>query len=185
MRQLNWPKENAHNKVLHLARKRARSHFIRPVCTALCVCDVTERDHLIMSKLYRFLLQALNSWLSVVMVITCCLVSFYFGQLKEDMNLFAASGAVMTVFGLFSMIRFTTIEKYLNKEAIIASSTGVTGPPLSTEELARIQRVNQEKARVRLKSELRSELKGILFTITGTLIWAYGAYIPGYAVFTN
>ena len=101
------------------------------------------------------------------------------------MNLFAASGAVMTVFGLFSMIQFTTIAKYLNQEAIIAASTGVTGPPLSAEESARLQRENQERARVRLKQELRSELKGISFTILGTLIWAYGAYVPVYELLSK
>ncbi len=90
----------------------------------------------------------------------------------------------MTVFGLFSMIRFTTIEKYLNQESIIAASTGVTGKPLSAQESIRIQKENQDRAKVRLKTELRSELKGILFTITGTLIWAYGAYIPVHKFFT-
>ena len=91
----------------------------------------------------------------------------------------------MTVFGLFSMIQFTTIAKYLNQEAIIAASTGVTGPPLSSEESARLRRDNQERARVRLKQELRSELKGILFTILGTFIWAYGAYVPVYELLSK
>ena len=131
-----------------------------------------------MNKIYRFLLSALNSWAAIVFILAYCLASFYFGQICKDMNLFAASGGVMTVFGLFSMIRFTTIEKYLNQEAIIAASTGVTGPPLTQEESARIQRESQERARVRLARELRSELKGISFTIAGTLIWAYGVYIP-------
>lgn len=131
-----------------------------------------------MNKLYSFLLQALNSRISLLFVGTYCVVSFCIGQAREDMNLFAASGAVVTVFGLFSMIRFTTIEKYLNHEAIIANSTGMTGPPVGPDEAERIRRENQERARVRLKKELRSELRGILLTITGTLIWAYGAYIP-------
>jgi len=131
-----------------------------------------------MKKVYRFLLSALNSWLSVLLVITFCALSFYIGQFKNDMNIFAASGAVMTVFGLFSMIRFTTIEKYLRQDAIVAESTGTTGPPLSAEDSARIQRENQDAARVRITQELRSELKGISLTIVGTLIWAYGAYIP-------
>ena len=43
MRQLNWPKENAHNKVQHLARKRAGPHFTRPVCMALgLIMEETE-----------------------------------------------------------------------------------------------------------------------------------------------
>ncbi|MEH6501668.1 MAG: hypothetical protein V7751_19975 [Pseudoalteromonas distincta] len=131
-----------------------------------------------MNKLYRFLLRALNSWVSIFFVLIYCVGSFFLGQLCRDMNLFAASGAVITVFGLFSMIRFTTIEKYLNQEAIVASSTGMTGPPVGKDEADRIRKENQERARVRLQKELRSELKGILFTVTGTIIWAYGAYIP-------
>lgn len=138
-----------------------------------------------MSNFYRFLLTALNSWVSVIFVLLFCSISFYIGQQNKDMNLFAASGAVMTVFGLFSMIQFTTIAKYLNQEAIIAASTGVTGPPLSAEDLALLKKENQEKARVRLKKELRSELKGISFTIFGTLIWAYGAYVPIYELLSK
>ena len=94
------------------------------------------------------------------------------------MNLFAASGGIMTVFGLFSMIQFTTIEKYLNQEAIVASSTGLTGPPVSEEEAVRIKKENQRCAKIKLKRELRSELRGILFTVVGTIIWAYGNYVP-------
>lgn len=52
-----------------------------------------------------------------------------------DMNLFAASGSILTILGLFQTIQFTTIERFLNKEAIIHSSTGVTGPPISQEEI--------------------------------------------------
>lgn len=84
----------------------------------------------------------------------------------------------MTVFGLLSMIRFTTMEKYLNQEAIIAASTGVTGPPLTAEESERISKENQKRAAIQIKKELRAEIKGIALTIVGTLIWAYGSYVP-------
>ncbi|WP_150467813.1 hypothetical protein [Francisella sp. SYW-9] len=94
------------------------------------------------------------------------------------MSLFSASGSIMTIFGLFSMIKFTTIEKFINQEQIVSSSTGVTGPPLSQEESIRLKEKNIKKARIRLKKELRTEVKGILFTVLGTLISAYGTYIP-------
>lgn len=138
-----------------------------------------------MKKLYRFLLRALNSWVSIVLVVVYCIASFYLGQRFNDINLFAASGAVVTVFGLFSMIRFTTIEKYLNQERIVAASTGVTGPPLSADDSKRLAKQNQEQARLRLQQELRSELKGISFTIVGTLIWAYGNYVPVFQWFSG
>jgi hypothetical protein len=76
------------------------------------------------------------------------------------------------------MIKFTTIEKYLNRATIIASSTGVTGPPLSQEDSQRIKKENIEKAEIRIRKELRTELKGIVFTVIGTAISAYGIYIP-------
>jgi hypothetical protein len=133
-----------------------------------------------MIKLYRFLVKALDSWFSAAFVVAYSLASFCFGQFCKDMNLFAASGAIMTVFGLFSMIRFTTIEKYLNQESIVTTSTGVTSPPLNPEQAAKAKERNQQKVKLRLTQELRSELKGILFTVIGTIIWAYGAYIPIY-----
>lgn len=110
----------------------------------------------------------------------CCFKrgKFFYGQIIKDMSLFVSSGSIMTVFGLFSMIKFTTIEKYLNREAIVSASTGVTGPPLSKEEADRIAKENIAKADVRIKQELRTELKGIVLTIVGTLISAYGSYVP-------
>ena len=135
-----------------------------------------------MNKFYRFLLAALNSWFSVIFAVAYVLVSFYLGQHFEDMSIFSASGAVMAIFGLFSMIKFTTIEKFLNQEAIAAANTGVTGPPLSQEESEKLQRENVGRARVRLQKELRSELKGIVLTIIGTLISAYGVYVPIFCV---
>ncbi len=131
-----------------------------------------------MKMLYSFLVAALDSWISVTFVFLYCFISFYLGFYFNDMNIFSASGAVMTVFGLFSMIRFTTIEKYLNQEAIARASTGVTGPPLSTEDSKKLIKKNQVKAKVRLQHELRSEIKGLILTIIGTMIWAYGAFIP-------
>ena len=84
----------------------------------------------------------------------------------------------MTVFGLLSLIRFTTIEKYLNQDTIIAGSTGLTGPPVSEEAAKRWKEKNIADAKVRIKKELRAEAKGIVLTIVGTLIWSYGVYLP-------
>jgi hypothetical protein len=83
------------------------------------------------------------------------------------MNLFASSGAVMTIFGLISMIKFTTIEKYLNKENIVAASTG---RHLSEEELIAHVKRSQELAKKRIEKELSRELKGISLSVLGTII---------------
>jgi hypothetical protein len=131
-----------------------------------------------MKTVFKILLATLNSKFSAVVLLCFCAVSFYLGQKHHDMNLFASSGGVMTVFGLLSLIRFTTIEKYLNQDAIVASSSGLTGPPLKAGEAEQIRAKNIEAARIRIKAELQSEVKGIALTIVGTLIWAYGSYAP-------
>jgi hypothetical protein len=120
----------------------------------------------------------LNSSISAAVLIGFCVLSFYLGQLHKDMNLFASSGGLMTVFGLLSLIRFTTIEKYLNQDAIAGRSSGLTGPPVPDAKAEQLREKNIAAAKIRIKAELRSETKGILLTVIGTLIWAYGAYVP-------
>jgi len=124
------------------------------------------------------MVRTLNSRSAVAALVFYMGLSFWYGQTRHDMNLFAASGGIATVFGLFSIIRFTTIEKYLNQDQIIKSSTGLTGTPVSGAEAERIQRESVERARVRIKAELQSELTGIALTVVGTLVWAYGTYVP-------
>jgi hypothetical protein len=131
-----------------------------------------------MSKILSLMVRTLNSRSAVAVLILYMALSFCYGQSKHDMTLFAASGAIATVFGLFSLIRFTTIEKYLNQDRIVQSSTGLTGKPLSPADSERIRHENIERARVRIKAELQSELVGIGLTVVGTLVWAYGAYVP-------
>lgn len=136
-----------------------------------------------MKSILRIILKILNSWVSGWVLFGFCGLSFWLGELQGDMNLFAASGGVMTVFGLLSLIRFTTIEKYLNLERIVANSSGLTGPPVSAEKAKKLREQNREAARNRLKAELKSEFKGIGLTVIGTLIWAYGVYVPQFPAF--
>jgi hypothetical protein len=78
-----------------------------------------------------------------------------------------------------SLIRFTTIEKYRNQDAIAGRSSGLTGPLVPDAKKAeQLRDKNIAAAKIRIKAELRSETKGILLTVIGTLIWAYGAYVP-------
>lgn len=131
-----------------------------------------------MLKTARFLLIALRSKFSIYVIGALIIGSLIASKITGDMNLFAASGSILTIFGLFQTIQFTTIEKFLNQEAIIHHSTGVTGPPISEEESKRIAAENRKNAKIKLENELKSEIKGITYTIIGTLIWAYGVYIP-------
>jgi uncharacterized membrane protein len=131
----------------------------------------------IFDSVLRTLANSLNSWISAVLVFLFIGYSLYLGRVRHDMNLFAASGAIATVFGLLLMIQFTTIEKYLQQETIVAQSTGMTGPPMSQENAEAYAKKHMHATRIRIKRELRSELMGLFFTISGTLIWAYGSYI--------
>ncbi|EOM0840682.1 hypothetical protein ACNA1Q_003616 [Acinetobacter baumannii] len=131
-----------------------------------------------MYRIAKILLTILRSKLSIYVIGLFILGSLIASKISGDMNLFAASGAVLTILGLFQTIQFTTIEKFLNQDAIVHSSTGVTGPPLSVEESERIINENRKKAKIKLEKELKSEIKGISYTIIGTLIWAYGIYLP-------
>ena len=110
----------------------------------------------------------MNSPVSAFVLVIFCAFSFYLGQLYRDMNLFASSGGLMTVFGLLSLIRFTTIEKYLNRDAIVARSSGLTGPPIPDAKIKQLKEMNIAAANMRIKAELKSEIKGITLTIIGT-----------------
>ena len=139
---------------------------------------ILENVGLNMHRIARFLLIILRSKFSIYVIGVFIISSLIASKAIGDMNLFAASGSILTIFGLFQTIQFTTIERFLNQEAIIHSSTGVTGPPISQEEIERIIAENRKKAKIKLEKELKSEIKGITYTIVGTLIWAYGVYIP-------
>lgn len=131
-----------------------------------------------MYRTARFLLIVLRSKVSIYVIGIFIISSLIASKITGDMNLFAASGSILTIFGLFQTIQFTTIERFLNQKAIIHSSTGVTGPPISQEESERIISESRRKAKIKLEKELKSDIKGITYTIVGTLIWAYGVYIP-------
>ena len=67
----------------------------------------------------------------------CYLYSNLLYGLSQTYNstiFFSASGGFLTIFGLFLMVRFNIVEKFINQESIVLSSSGVTGPPLSVEE---------------------------------------------------
>ncbi len=120
----------------------------------------------------------LKSKASIYVIAVFILGSLVASKVSGDMNLFAASGAILTIFGLFQMIHFTTIERFLNQNNIIQNSTGVTGPPISPEKYEIIVAENRKNAKEKIERELKSEIKGIICTILGTLIWAYGIYLP-------
>lgn len=129
-------------------------------------------------KYYKALFLILNSWIAPYLLSTFCVISFIAAQIVGDMNLFASSGAIMSIFGLISMIKYTTVKKLLNQEQEVNSRKGITGPPLTNEQYKTLAASNLKIARENVAKELKSELKGIWLSIVGTLIWAYGAYIP-------
>lgn len=131
-----------------------------------------------MKSILGFVLQAMSSKWATAVVVCFCVFSLFLGQHKNDMNLFAASGGIMTVFGLLSLMRFTTIKKYVDEDELVAKSSGLTSGPLSDEEAALLAAKNIAAAKIRLRVELASELNGLALTVLGTIIWAYGVYLP-------
>lgn len=131
-----------------------------------------------MKEIYKFVAVVAQSKLTLALLVVFCAASFALGQKFKDMNLFAASGGVLTVGGLLSLIRFTTLDKLLLQETMIANSSGLTGPPVSEEEAVAIEAKCRAAARTRISAELRSEIIGLSLTVIGTLIWAYGIYVP-------
>ena len=127
---------------------------------------------------YENLFLLLDSKYTPMALVLFCGASFVIGQWTETMALFASSGAIMSIFGLISLIKYPTFKKLLNREAIAESQTGVTGPPLSEEESRELKAKNVEKAKMRIRIELRTELKGFSMSVAGTLVAAYGGYIP-------
>ena len=76
-----------------------------------------------MKEIYKFVAVVAQSKLTLALLVVFCAASFALGQKFKDMNLFAASGGVLTVGGLLSLIRFTTLDKLLLQETMIANST--------------------------------------------------------------
>lgn len=125
----------------------------------------------------KLFLRALGAKTSLALLMIFCGLSFIFGQALNDMNLFASSGAIISVFGLLYTIKFTTLKKISNRNAEISSRSGVTGRPLTQEESIRIRNENLKNAEIEVTEEIKSEALGVALTILGTFIWAYGGYV--------
>ena len=87
-----------------------------------------------MKRFRELLLKTLGAKTSLFLLVVFCILSFAFGQALIDMNLFASSGAIISVLGLLYTIKYTTLKKLSNQEAEVSSRSGVTGPPLTEEE---------------------------------------------------
>lgn len=137
-----------------------------------------SRETGVVAKLCLFILWMTSFPANVVLVFLVLVASLVLMFYYNDVSLFAAAGGPITIIGLFSIVKFTTLEKYLKREELAMNSTGVTGPPISEAECEIIVARSQEEARIRLALELRSEFTGIVLTVFGTILWAYGAYLP-------
>lgn len=137
-----------------------------------------RKDARILEKFCLVILWLTSFPVNVVLVLLLLVASFILMFIHEDIALFAAAGGPITIIGLLSTVKFTTIEKYLKREELIVSSTGMTGPPVSQADYEIIAARSQEATRKRLTLELRSELTGIGLTVFGTILWAYGSYLP-------
>ena len=114
--------------------------------------------------LYKMLYSCMSNKYAAIVLVLYSLASFVFGQLIENMAIFASSGAVITIFGIISMSKFTTLTRYFSQENIELDKNEVCDSETEQE--------NSNQVNV------YSEFKGLELTIIGTLVWAYGGYIP-------
>lgn len=131
-----------------------------------------------MMFLCKCVIYALRSRLFAAVLVIYCAASFYLGQMYADMSLFAASGSIMSACGLLSLIRFTTIEKYIHQDATIDARQKGVDPILTRGEEVQKNRQRISPARIRIKSEIHAEVIGIVLIIVGAFISAYGSYVP-------
>jgi len=139
---------------------------------------IPVKNHSAIKRLCSLILWLTSTPTNIILVALLLTGSLWLAVVHKDITIFAAAGGPVTIIGLFSTIQFTTLEKYLKLEELVANSTGVTGPPISEDDYVRIIGQNQDAARRRLGLELKSELTGIALTVFGTLLWAYGTYVP-------
>ena len=113
-------------------------------------------------RLYKAIHRFQQSKHAPIFLMLFTAASFLIGQQLNDMTIFSSSGAVVTVSGIFFMVKFTSIKEYRHIH---------DSPDEVFEETSELK----EK---RLKSEIENEIRGIVMSVLGTIIWAYGSYIP-------
>ncbi|EAO0362176.1 hypothetical protein EWN61_05450 [Salmonella enterica] len=78
-----------------------------------------------MKKFRTIFFKILGAKTSLILLIVFCGASFLFGQYLNDMNLFASSGAIISVFGLLYTIKFTTLKNYLTAKLKLTHVVGL------------------------------------------------------------
>lgn len=131
-----------------------------------------------MRFLCKCVIYALRSKCFATVLAIYCAASFYLGQMYADMSIFAASGSIMSACGLLSLIRFTTIEKYIHQDATIDARKKGVDPVLTQAEEIQKSKQHISPARMRVKSELHAEVIGIVLIVVGAFISGYGSYVP-------
>ena len=117
----------------------------------------------------------LNRRLLLCICTILSLISLYISTyyLKEhDLTLFASSGAVMTIAGLFLTIKRTLVILWIIpfERATNVIKYGGGAASLASKNTPE----DYEKA----KDVIGDEKYGVMLIIMGTLIWAYSAYLP-------
>lgn len=101
-------------------------------------------------------------------------VSYLISSLNDDPNYFSASGGVATILGLLMLIRYSTLEHVIDiQHAVTSRHQKHFGFADKFTSETTIQENN-----IKVKNEISIEIKGLIITMLGTLIWAYGFCIP-------
>jgi len=116
--------------------------------------------------------KVLNRHVVFCVCVVFALASFYCSRwvIKEgNLNLFASSGAVISLLGLLLTIKHTTIflSSLPPEQAyrIRCSDAGVFGSPVTDANVAQVKNI------------LSDEKFGVGLMWAGTIIWAYAAYL--------
>jgi len=110
-----------------------------------------------------------------------CVISIFVSIIKKDFAWFSAYGGVATIFGILLTVSHSVpmskeeINRFLDS-LFPESRDGILSETESaTNREARISKRISEANRI-----LNSEAIGLIVTIIGTLIWAYGAFLNSF-----
>lgn len=109
------------------------------------------------------------------------ILGFLLGFFSGNAGLFASFGAVVTIMGLLLLIEskaITNLEEF-KREVIKDLGVGTTSSvdSLSPDEI--------DKASDNIRRQMQRETTGVIISIIGTLVWAFGEYVPTLCSFNN
>ena len=111
----------------------------------------------------------LNRFVILFFWLVVLVISYLLAERFKDPNLFAASGAIGTMFGMLLNIKYGLLT-YSDKTDVELYNQINGAAQFGTLQLG-------DKQRKELKDKVHDEIFGLSFMILGTIVWGYGGYI--------